>query len=64
MPMAGVAGVHSVTLSGAGPSVLLIVDPSAHLAGVVSRIREASGEPDLEVLETKISGGATSGAAS
>ena len=64
LPMAGVAGVHSVTLSGAGPSVLLIVDPSADVAGVVNRIREASGEPGLEVLETKISGGATSGAAS
>lgn len=63
LPMAGVGGVHSVTLSGAGPSVLLIVDPSMEVSGVIGRVREAAGEPGLEILETKISGGASSGAA-
>jgi homoserine kinase len=63
LPMAGVEGVHSVTLSGAGPSVLLIVDPSADAAEVIARVRESAGEPGLEVLETKISGGASSGLA-
>jgi len=63
LPMAGVEGVQSVTLSGAGPSVLLIVDPSADAAGIIKRVREAAGEPGLEVLETKISCGASSGLA-
>lgn len=63
LPMAGGGGVHSVTLSGAGPSVLLIVDASAEIAGVVRQVREAVGDPELEVLETKISGGASSGPA-
>ena len=64
LPLAGDRGVHSVTLSGAGPSVLLIVDASVEIARVIGRVREAAGVPDLEVLETKISGGASSGAAS
>jgi homoserine kinase len=64
LPMAGVGGVHSVTLSGAGPSVLLIVDSAFDVAGVIKRMREAVEDPGLEVLNTRISGGASCGAAS
>ena len=48
LPMVGVEGVHSVTLSGAGPSVLLIVDPSID-AGVDNHAGtgERLGSPDL-----------------
>jgi homoserine kinase len=62
LPLAGLGGIHSVTLSGAGPSVLLMVDGSVELAGVVNRIREAADDPLLEVLETRISAGAWTGA--
>ena len=59
LPLAGSDGIHSVTLSGAGPSVLLIVSGAADLAGVIDRIRTSAGDPSLEVLETGISVGIT-----
>jgi homoserine kinase len=58
LPLAGTPGVYSVTLSGAGPSVLLIVDAGANLEDLVTRVRAAAGDPDLEVIATSISGGA------
>ena len=58
-PLAGEEGVFSVTLSGAGPAVLLIVDPAAELEGVTQRVREAAGDADLRVLEAEIACGAT-----
>ena len=61
LPLAGTDGIHSVTLSGAGPSVLLVVSGSAEVNGVINRIRVAAGDPALEVLETGISVGAMAG---
>jgi homoserine kinase len=58
LPLAGNGGVFSVTLSGAGPSVLLICDPAAHSAALIQKIREAAGDAGLVVLETRISGAA------
>jgi homoserine kinase len=59
LPLSGVNDVFSVTLSGAGPSVLLIVDPKAEIPRIVERIRVAAGDPKLEILETGIAKGAT-----
>jgi homoserine kinase len=56
LPMAGQGGVYGVALSGAGPGVLLVVDPSASVPAIVSRIRANAGDPDLEVAETCIAG--------
>ncbi len=56
--MAGVDGVASVTLSGAGPSVLLILESSADATQVEQRIRKAAGDLLAEIVQVKISGGA------
>ena len=58
-PLAGEAGVFSVTLSGAGPGVLVIVDPAAGLEEIKQRVREAAPDASLQVLEAGIAGGAT-----
>ena len=55
LPMTGTPGVHSVTLSGAGPSVLLIVDrnfPSENVSA-------AAGSALAEVLDLQTATGAT-----
>jgi homoserine kinase len=54
--LVGAGGVLSATLSGAGPSVLLIVDEEAVVSEAVTAIRKVVEEP-VEVLETGISGG-------
>ncbi len=59
-PLAGSEGVFSVTLSGAGPAVLLIVDPAADLHLLTSKIRAAAGHAGVRVLEAGIAGGAES----
>jgi homoserine kinase len=56
LPLAGKEGVFSVTLSGAGPSVLLIV--GADRTATIAAICAAAGDPGLEVLETGIAGAA------
>jgi homoserine kinase len=48
-----------VALSGAGPAVLLIVDPEAAIDEVRQLIRAAAGTPELEILDTCIAGGVT-----
>ena len=58
--LAGSEGVFSVTLSGAGPAVLLITDPAANSALLARNIRTAAGHPGLQVLEACIAGGAKS----
>ena len=58
LPLSGTPGIYGVALSGAGPSVLLITDPAAHSSGLLAEIRNASGEPSLEIIETSIAGGA------
>jgi homoserine kinase len=55
--LVGAGGVLSATLSGAGPSVLLIVDEEAVISEAVTAIRRVAEEP-VEVLETGISRGA------
>ena len=55
LPLVGSAGIYSVMLSGAGPSVLLIADPRFALEDQVAVVRAAAGE--VEVLVTGISGG-------
>ena len=51
-PLAGHHGVFSVTLSGAGPSVLLIVDPNRPVAPLNGAIRSAAIQSQLEILHT------------
>lgn len=56
LPLAGTAGIYSVTLSGAGPSVLLITESTARTDDLLATIREAAQEPELEVIETRVVG--------
>ncbi|HEU4635808.1 MAG TPA: homoserine kinase [Edaphobacter sp.] len=58
LPLSGTAGILGVALSGAGPSVLLITEKS--LAELLPQLQQAAGDPDLEVIETTIAGGAES----
>jgi homoserine kinase len=58
MPLAGQGGVFSATLSGAGPSVLLVVDPTLDSAAIVEMMRKAAGDAAFSILKTGISGGA------
>ncbi|MBS1799465.1 MAG: homoserine kinase [Acidobacteria bacterium] len=57
LPLAGNEGILGVALSGAGPSVLLITEKQGG-EGLLSRIREAAGDPALEIIQTKIAGAA------
>ena len=52
LPLAGSPGFYSVTLSGAGPSVLLIADESAPVEELTAKVRELAGE--VEVVETRV----------
>jgi homoserine kinase len=58
LPLAGTAGILGVALSGAGPGVLLVADPTADVAEVAAAIRQSACDPDLEIIETTISPGA------
>ena len=60
LPLANAEGVYSVTLSGAGPAVLLIADPAADMESLVKQIRAAAGDATLRVLEARIAGEAES----
>ena len=55
LPLAAEPGVAAVTLSGAGPSVLVFVDGDA--AGVQERVRQAV-PAGTELIELRIAGGA------
>jgi homoserine kinase len=57
LPLAGQQGVLGVALSGAGPAVLLVVEPNA-TEEVAARIHQAAADPSLEVIETAIAPGA------
>lgn len=57
LPLAGRDDVYSVTLSGAGPAVLLIADPERPLQPLLQAVREAAGDATLEVLEASIAEG-------
>ena len=54
LPLAGTQGIYSVTLSGAGPSVLLITDPTASLTTLRATILTAAGDLSPELLATRI----------
>jgi homoserine kinase len=58
LPLAGRDGVHAVTLSGAGPSVLLIVDKDADATRIAGAMRDAVKDPGLEIVETGVAAGA------
>ena len=51
-PLTGRYGVFSVTLSGAGPSVLLIVDPSKPAESIEAAIRSVGLDSRVEILHT------------
>jgi homoserine kinase len=53
-PLAGREGIYSVTLSGAGPSVLLICDAEQPASAQVAAIQAAAG--DVDVVETRMAG--------
>ncbi len=56
--LAGREGICSVTLSGAGPSVLLILDRSADAEAVQALVRETGGDLLSETILATIAGGA------
>jgi homoserine kinase len=56
--LAGWGGVCSVTLSGAGPSVLLVLESGADEAAARAAVKEAGGDLVAEVVFAKIAGGA------
>jgi len=58
LPLAEAPGVFGVSLSGAGPSVLFIAEPTAAPA-LPELIRHTAGDPTLEVLQTNIATGAS-----
>ncbi len=57
LPLTGTEGIFSVTLSGAGPAVLLVTDASAGIEPLRERIAQAAGDLDPEVVETRMSMG-------
>jgi homoserine kinase len=57
LPLAGETGILGVALSGAGPAVLLVVEPGS-ADSVPARIREAASDPSLEIIETSVASGA------
>jgi len=57
LPLAGETGILGVALSGAGPAVLLVIEPGS-AESVAPRIREAASDPALEIVETSIASGA------
>jgi len=56
--LAGVMGIYGVALSGAGPSVLLIIDSEADEDVIADAVRSAVGHSGLEILRTTIASGA------
>ena len=59
LPLTGEGGVLGVALSGAGPGVLLVVEADAAITEIAERIRHLAGEPELEIIETRIGPGAS-----
>ena len=57
LPLAKTQGVYSVTLSGAGPAVLLIAASESDPDEIAERMRRVAGDQALEVIETRISEG-------
>ncbi|MGI4830972.1 MAG: homoserine kinase [Janthinobacterium lividum] len=57
LPLSGVDGVYSVTLSGAGPSVLLICGAEVNMADVRTRVEELAKDLAPELVEIRIASG-------
>jgi homoserine kinase len=49
-------GILGIALSGAGPSVLILVDPAAATAPIESAVRTAANDPNIELVNTAIGG--------
>jgi homoserine kinase len=58
LPLVGSDGIYSVTLSGAGPSVLLIADAAQNVDVQAAAMQAAAGYPSPEVLVSGLSAGA------
>jgi homoserine kinase len=56
LPLVETRGVLGVALSGAGPSVLVIAEESGP-AALDPIIRQAAGDPNVEIIHTRIAGG-------
>jgi homoserine kinase len=54
LPLTTNPSILGVALSGAGPSVLVIADPTSPIS-IPALIRETAADPSLEILETTIS---------
>jgi homoserine kinase len=59
LPLTETDGILGVALSGAGPSVLLVVEEGA-MDRVIPTIHLAAKDPSLEIIQTAISGGTES----
>ena len=59
LPLAGEPGILGVALSGAGPGVLVVAGIGSNAGEIAARMRRAAGDPGLEVVETRVAGGAT-----
>jgi homoserine kinase len=62
LPLAAEPDVLGVALSGAGPSVLVLAEAFVPIADTVARIRHYARDSSLEVLSTRIAGGASQNA--
>ncbi|WP_263409045.1 homoserine kinase [Terriglobus tenax] len=60
LPMSGKNGVLGVALSGAGPSVLLVLDKETDPQTIIAEAQKLSGDPGLEVVVTAVAEGAVS----
>ena len=58
LPLAGAGGILGAALSGAGPGMLLILEENAPMREVEDRVRRAAQDDHLELIETRIAGGA------
>jgi homoserine kinase len=59
LPLAGTAGVLGVALSGAGPSILLVLEDRSNLDDVEAQVIRAVAGNEVELFRTKMSGGAS-----
>jgi homoserine kinase len=56
LPLNGKSGVAGIALSGAGPSVLMVLEADADEEDVRARVKDAAG--DVDMISLKIAGGA------
>ncbi len=55
LPLSGTAGIAGAALSGAGPSVLMVLEAGVDEAVVEAKVREAAGE--VELIRLHVAGG-------